>query len=66
VIGDVPAPIDILLIEDDPGDVLLTGRRSPTTRCVTGLRCARTGRDALATCAGRAGTATPRYRISSC
>jgi len=24
VIGDVPAPIDILLIEDDPGDVLLT------------------------------------------
>jgi CheY-like chemotaxis protein len=48
VIGDVPAPIDILLIEDDPGDVLLTREAFADHKVRNRLAVCSDGRDALA------------------
>ena len=58
-------PIEVLLVEDDEGDVLMTRRRWPRARSSTGSTPSTTVSRPSTTCAGPASTTTPRGPTSS-
>lgn len=69
--GDTPVPnstkiIDVLLVEDDPGDVLMTREAFEDNKLRNRLSVVSDGVSAWSSSARRASTSTPRRPTSSC
>lgn len=66
VVPELVKPIEILLVEDNPGDVRLTIEALKEAKVINHLTVVKDGMEALAFCGGRVPTPPPPALTSSC